>query len=57
MPAALDDDQSALVEGAKTLADRIENGNLVMYSIGGYMILDHEARVKYQIGKFINVRE
>jgi hypothetical protein len=35
----------------------VENGNLVIYRIIEGMIMDHEACVKHQIGKFIDVSE
>lgn len=49
------DDPATLIEGARTLARRIPNSQLVTMETGGHLLLGHEEEIKNQINKFINM--
>ena len=49
------DDPATLVEGAKTLASKIKNSNLLMFNSGGHLILGHEEEIKNQIREFVSI--
>ena len=50
-----DDDPATLVEGARTLARKIKNSNLLTFETGGHLLLGHAEEIKNQISKFASM--
>lgn len=47
------DDPATLIEGARNLAIRIPNSQLLTFNTGGHLLLGHKEEIRNQINKFI----